>query len=309
MRVALCAVVCVLALGAVYSHAEGQFRTVSLAEGIYAFVAPDTVEDVQGNVTLVVGRDAALLFDAGASTDHARALLTEVRRLTQVPVRTVVYSHWHYDHVFGAPVFLEAYPAAQILGHRETARIGGSWARYYPQRATDEAIKRERYVLPTATFDREVAIDLGGRVVQLLNFGRGNTPGDAVAWLPAERIALTGDLVVHPVPYGFNCFPATWIDVMRDLEELGASVYVPGHGAVQRDARYIAQVRSMLETVVTQVRAAVAANMSLEDTRKKVDLSAFHDSFRDTPDKDTMFQSYWLTPVVERAWREAKAEF
>jgi len=68
VRVALCAVVCVLALGAVYSHAEGQFRTVSLAEGIYAFVAPDTVEDVQGNVTLVVGRDAALLFAQGLAT-------------------------------------------------------------------------------------------------------------------------------------------------------------------------------------------------------------------------------------------------
>ena len=309
MRAALLAAACAALLNAATVSTAPSFTTVPLADGVFTFIAPDTVEDVQGNVTLVIGRDNALLFDAGASTDHARALLAEVRKLTTVPVRFVVYSHWHYDHVFGAPVFVDAYPAAQIVGHRETARIAGSWARYYPQRATEAAIKRETYVLPAVTFDREVSLDLGGRTVQLRNFGRGNTPGDVVAWLPAERIALTGDLVVHPVPYGFNCFPSSWIDVMREVERLDASAFVPGHGAVQRDARYIAQVRSMLEAVVTQVRSAVAANLSLEDTRKKVDLSAFYAAFRDTPDKDQMFQSYWLTPIVERAWREAHAEF
>ena len=115
-------------------------------------------------------------------------------------------------------------------------------------------------LVPDVGFDRQLAIDLDGREVRLLHLGRGNTAGDVVAYLPAERLVVTGDLLDHPVPYLGGGYPIEEIETLRAVARLDAETIVPGHGMVLRgeDGRaYLRQVIDFLEAVVAAVDTEV----------------------------------------------------
>jgi cyclase len=95
--------------------------TVKLADGVWAFIAPDSRNSlVNGNMLLVVGRDAALLLDAGHFPSLTRRMMQEVRRLTDRPVRWLVNTHWHEDHLLGNPEVVAAYPGVTLVSSKAT---------------------------------------------------------------------------------------------------------------------------------------------------------------------------------------------
>lgn len=88
--------------------------------------------------------------------------------------------------------------------------------------------------MPEVTFDHELHIDLGNREVQLKYLGRGNTVGDAIAYLPKEKLLIAGDLVDSPVPYLYGGYPLEQIDTLKKMAALDFDTLVPGHGEVLR---------------------------------------------------------------------------
>jgi len=113
---------------------------------------------------------------------------------------------------------------------------------------------------PDVGFDRELAIDLGGREVRLLHLGRGNTAGDAVCFLPSEKILVAGDLLDHPVPYLGGGYPVEEITTLEALGRLDAETIVPGHGMVlqgEGGKAYLGQVTDFLRAVVAAVDAEI----------------------------------------------------
>ena len=82
------------------------------------------------------------------------------------------------------------------------------------------------------------------------DFTPSDTRGDQVVHIPSEGIVATGDLVVHPVPFGFNSYPREWIAVLDSIVRLRPRAIVPGHGPVMRDLAYVHRVRAMLAEVV-----------------------------------------------------------
>jgi glyoxylase-like metal-dependent hydrolase (beta-lactamase superfamily II) len=123
-----------------------------------------------------------------------------------------------------------------------------------------EPLAKRADLAPDLGFDRELAIDLGGREVRLLHLGRGNTAGDVVAHLTREGIVVAGDLLDHPVPYLGGGYPIEEIATLEALARLNAETIVPGHGMVLRgdDGRaYVRQVIELLEAVVAAVDGEV----------------------------------------------------
>jgi glyoxylase-like metal-dependent hydrolase (beta-lactamase superfamily II) len=323
-----------------------------LAEGVYALIPQPRLDDLDGNSLVVIGKESVLVVDTGGSLESGRLVAAQIRKLSPLPVRYIVNTHWHYDHVLGNGGLLEAWPAAKVVGHEETGRIGASWAQYYTQRtlATFDATKtriandattgqrdgralsgyehavakaqhanidrlerklrQSAYILPDVVFRDQLQLDLGGRSVEVLNFGRGNTPGDAVVHVRDAGIIAAGDLLVHPVPYGFNSFPHSWSVVMRRLAALRpATAIVPGHGPIQRDHEYLLTVADLLSDVVRQVRICVIKNMSLDETRKAVDLTKWRTLLATDDERRFSFATNFEAPIIERAWREARGEF
>ena len=91
----------------------------------------------------------------------------------------------------------------------------------------------------TLTFDHDFTVDVGNREVQVKFMGRGNTAGDAVVYLPKEKIVVAGDLVVYPIPYIYDGYPTEWIQTLQNLAQLDADSIVPGHGPILHDKAYI----------------------------------------------------------------------
>jgi glyoxylase-like metal-dependent hydrolase (beta-lactamase superfamily II) len=167
--------------------------------------------------------------------------------------------------------------------------------------------KQVKLLLPDETFDQNLNVHLGKREIQLKFLGRGNTGGDAVIYVPDAKVAMAGDLLAYPTPYVFDSFFSDWIQALGKLKAMGAITIVPGHGPVQHNNDYIDLVSNLLESFNSQVQQAVQQNLSLDDTRKKVDVASFEKQFAgDNPNRRRNFEAYFLGMAVERAYKEAK---
>lgn len=332
--------------------APNEYAVTRVADGIYAFVYPKTSSGiVNGNATAIIGDDGVVLVDSGQFPLTARRVIAEIRKLTDRPVRVVVNTHWHADHVLSNHEYRRAFPGVVVLAHDETRRLmqknrervlqlptqGPGFAASLrealargtrrdgtpftaEQKAALENQSRDLNAIvtelpeakldpPDRTFTGLVTIYLGSREVRVLHLGRGNTAGDVVVYVPDARVLATGDIVVAPVPFGFGCYPGEWLPALDKILAMDATAIIPGHGPVMRDTSYIQTLRKILDSLRAQVQAAVKDGLSLEETRKRVDFSAFRTALvGDDALLWRAFQSFFVDSAVERAYKEAKGE-
>ena len=165
-------------------------------------------------------------------------------------------------------------------------------------------------VMPTITVDDRLTLRRGGRVVEILHLGAGHTRADLVVHLPAERIAITGDLVVWPVPLvGSTSFPGAFAATLRRALALGPAIIVPGHGPVLRDDAYVRQMARLFTSMSQQVTAGVTRGETLEQLRTGVDLSEFRRAFAgDSRVRRDIFDSYVVGAGLAAAYADATAK-
>ncbi|MCC6652211.1 MAG: MBL fold metallo-hydrolase, partial [Candidatus Eisenbacteria bacterium] len=112
-----------------------------VAPGIHLFrTAPYGDVGLDGNSVAIVSSDGVLLFDANGTPAAARAVLAELRKITRQPVRWLVYSHWHWDHWYGAEVYREAYPGLEIISHEKTRALMAGPAIEFNRPGLDEQL-------------------------------------------------------------------------------------------------------------------------------------------------------------------------
>ncbi|MGE0554784.1 MAG: MBL fold metallo-hydrolase [Gemmatimonadales bacterium] len=162
-----------------------------------------------------------------------------------------------------------------------------------------------RETLPDSLFSSSLTIERGERRIEIRWLGRGNTRGDAVVFLPRERVVATGDLLVHPIPFGFNSYPSEWIAVLDSVAALRPVALVPGHGPVMRDLGYLLQVRRMLAVARDRVLASAEAGDSASATLRAVRLEDLGEQVAgDEKWMRTMFGMFFRAPVVQRLLEE-----
>lgn len=337
---------CLAAMPVAASDVTTKFETVKVADGVYAFIAPEPKSGVvNGNCVAIIGDDGVVVVDAGQMPSLAKRMLAEIRSHTDKPVRYVVNTHWHFDHDLANFVYADAFPGVTIVSTPFTRQslidfappllksflsaAGPAIERMRAKRdaATDEVQKANlsddvddlegyipelrsvRLVPPNATFDSELTLHLGRRDVRIFHPGRANTAGDAVVYVPDAKVLITGDIVVAPTPYGANSYFTEWIAVLKQLSAMDTVAIIPGHGPIEHDKTYIAQVTALLEALVAQVGAAVHDGRSLEETQKSVTLDAFRKQFAgDDRRRNRAFTEYFLKPAIKTAWQQARGE-
>lgn len=147
-----------------------------------------------------------------------------------------------------------------------------------------EEMKNVKFQSATLWFERGFSVDLGNREVQVKFLGRGNTPGDAVAYLPKEKIVIAGDLVDYPLPNVYDGYPSEWIQTLQSLGQLDANTIVPGHGPVLHDKTYLYLLQDLMQSAVDQVneklrQTAPAMFQTADEVKGSVDLTAFRQRF------------------------------
>ena len=162
---------------------------------------------------------------------------------------------------------------------------------------------------PKETFTDRLALDDAEVPVEARFLGRANTDGDAVVWLPRQRVLVSGDIVVSPVPYGFGSYPKDWIEVLGRLKAYDFAVMVPGHGKPMREAAYLDRLIALLTEVRRQVAPLAAQGLPQKEIEAKVDLSAQSRGFTGgDPWREKWFFNYWTQPILASAAKEARGE-
>ncbi|HET6819260.1 MAG TPA: MBL fold metallo-hydrolase [Candidatus Limnocylindria bacterium] len=281
--------------------AEKETTLEELADGVYAYTA-------QGdpNVGCVIGTDAILAIEARATPVMAQRWIDVIRTLTDEPFGDLVLTHYHAVRVLGASAFgarriVTTQRTADLIeerGAQDWASEQGRMPRLFQGAETIPGLTR-----PTHTFEEQIEIDLGNRVVELRFLGRGHTSGDLVVWLPDERICFAGDLVeARAAPYMGDAHIGDWRSGTLDrVAQLGAEQIVGGRGPVVRGAA-VAQA-------IDDTRAFLSA--VLDGTRQVRDARGTpRDAYRQT--HAVLAPRYGSFPIfehtmpfnVQRAWDE-----
>ena len=163
-------------------------------------------------------------------------------------------------------------------------------------------------VPPTETFERELLLDDPDMPVRLIHLGRGNTNGDLIAWLPAQKIVASGDIVVAPTPFGFYSYPGDWIETIGKLKALGFTTLIPGHGAPQTDTAYLDKLVRAMSDIREKVGPLAKAGTPVAEVRAKVDFDEITALFGDTPRNKLNFENLFIQPMIHNAYKEALGE-
>lgn len=262
------------------------FTIQKLCDGVFAVLHKEGGGAI-GNAGIVDLGDSTLVFDTFISHLAARDLRLAAGELTGNPVKYVVNSHYHNDHVRGNQVFQQA----EIIATRGTLELLESagqeeltWDQAAPDKYEEYSIKYEaaeddetrdrlkfwldyyrviaeslpdlemRY--PARWFLDKLQLEGSGRSVELISYGAGHTGSDTFMLLPEEKIAFLGDLLfVESQPYLVDGDPAAWLETLIKIKGLGAEVFVPGHGPVgsvndiDLEADYIHTLQELVKRV------------------------------------------------------------
>ncbi len=112
-----------------------------------------------------------------------------------------------------------------------------------------------------------MTIHLGGREIQVLHTEPAVTPGDTFLYLPKERVLVTGDLLVNPIPFALSCYPTGWLHTLERMDALDVSVIVPGHGEPFHDKTQLHATMDVFRTLLREGRATRARGLDPDQAR------------------------------------------
>ena len=332
----VCLALCSIPLGAQNRTAPSK---TELAPGVFLFATPSYGDvGLDGNSIAVLSRDGVLVFDTNGTPAASAAVLAEIRRLTDRPVRWIVNSHWHWDHWYGTETYVNAFPDVRIVAHEKTrAMMMGpaiefnrpgletmlpDYLKMLEQRAaTNPALRatldEDRFFLdqkshvhhtpPNVTFTGRLSIELGERHVEVLHYGRGVTPGDAFVYLPKEKILLIGDLIVNPVTFALSGYPTEWLEVLERIDALDTETIVTGHGAALHDKRLLHATMDVFRVLLREGKAAKEKGLTVDQAKDAI-FPGLHDLMAaitgDVPSVNQAFKQQLVDWYLHRVYDE-----
>jgi len=313
------------------------FEIQPIADGIYAAIARMNGPALGSNAAIIVDQDSVLIVDTHMRPSAAREVIESVKRITPLPVRYVVNSHFHNDHTQGNQAYFNSFPRgveyvchtntrrdiirkaiprlreqlktlpAQILqserqlaaatDERERARLIKA---IESNRAYFEELRQIDITLPTLTFDNSLFFHRA-HDIRVHYFGRGHTAGDIVLLLPKQRVLISGDLFLGPhIPYAVDSYPSHWAKTLRAIAKLDFDQVILGHTSNVRGNQARKELETLItfmEDVVAQVTEMVRDSKSLESVKAGLNLRKYKGEFANWETHSGIF--------IERAYAEA----
>jgi glyoxylase-like metal-dependent hydrolase (beta-lactamase superfamily II) len=226
---------------------------------------------------VIVGDNAVMVIDTQATPVMAQDVIRHIRTVTDLPIKYVLMSHYHAVRVLGAT----AYQPQEIIASQDTHELIVERGAQDMKSEIDRFPRLFRAVetipgltWPTMTFRGEMTLWLGKLEVRLIQLGRGHTKGDTVAWLPAQKILFSGDLVeFDATPYAGDAYFSDWPQTLDNIAALKPTALVPGRGAAlttpEMVQRGLAGTRAFVSDLYASVKAGAAQGKDLRTIYKE----------------------------------------
>ncbi|XOV84851.1 MAG: alkyl sulfatase dimerization domain-containing protein [bacterium] len=256
--------------------------------------------------------DGLLMLDAGSQLDTQR-VYTQVRSWRpDTPLKVIVFSHHHVDHVFGAGPFIDeaktrGWSPPKVIAHRLTP---DHFNRYIKTRGWNTAINRRQFAIhapnyhwpdqyhyPDITFDATYQCRLGNLDVHL-HHARGETDDHTWTYIPQHKLVMTGDLFIWALPNAGNPqkvqrYVSDWADALRLMDTLAPELLLPGHGfpifGRERVHQALADTADLLDNIEDQVVDGMNQGLSLDALYQQIELP------------ETLMQKPYLQPIYDDA--------
>jgi cyclase len=229
--------VLVFALFALCDRALAAEKLTKIAENVYAYV--DTKNSSKdnsfgANAGIIIGKDGIVVVDTMISAKEAKRFIRDIRTISRKPIRYVVNTHYHLDHVFGNSEFVKL--GAVIIAQendkkamensaKETLKNIGQYG------LTPKDMKGTTPAYPVLTYGDRMTIDIGDRRIELIHARHSHTDGDTLVYLPDGKVLFTGDILFtdyHPFLAEGNI--EEWTKELDDIKSMDVEKIIPGHG-------------------------------------------------------------------------------
>ena len=296
-------------------HTGKAFRFNKVKEGVYHAVGTGALSVVGNSSDHRQRRPTSSSWTITCRPRRPRCCSTRLKDITSKPVRTVINTHFHYDHAHGNQVFGKD---VEIIGHEFTREmlLGGKsigmplYKDYLaglprqiedlkkriaaePDAARKATLQTQLQVAennrasqaelkptpPNVTLQTRMTLYRGDREIQIRFLGRAHTAGDVVVYLPKEKVVITGDMLTSALSNMSDAFVNEWPATLDEVKKLDFDTVLPGHGEAFTDKAKIDYFQAYLRDVWTEVSRLKQQGVSAEDAAKQADLTKHKEHF------------------------------
>jgi glyoxylase-like metal-dependent hydrolase (beta-lactamase superfamily II) len=279
-------------------------EVVRIGERLWVLLGPiqhanDKNQGYMINSTVIIGDQGVVLVDPGGTDEIGRFIKRQVKRITQKPVTHVINTHPHGDHYLGNIAFPEATVISSKKCRELVVQDGDTWVRLMESMVGRHFPNTEpitAHVVYPALSKTKVTLN-GINMVMWIPPGS-HTAGDLMIYLPDEKVLIAGDILVNGVvPTMQDGIVKNWISVLKEVEQIDADVYVPGHGALMKRDE-VESLRNAMTRFYTGVQEGYRAELSESEIREKLDLAAW----------ESLERAYVIGRNINRAYLEVEQD-